>query len=364
MPTLVEIERIDRTTYTSLDAEIRRRHAPFIVTDIVPTWKAHALWDLSHLQRTIGHRTVRVGISQSRTFHYGDAALPKTRSKLMSFAVAAQRIAAHADTGAGERLYVMEQNGREKNSLPDIFPELADDYRIPEGVDAARMIQINLWVGARGNITPLHFDMANNFLAQIRGRKRLTLFDPGQSDALYPHGSRASIVNTSDVQPQAPDFARHPKFKEATPCECVLAPGEMLYLPPFWWHQVESLDAAISINFWWKARFEQCLHPMGIQSIYYHYDRGEPGDVSGVDASAFADLAALAACCLERGHKCAAVLFAKAHVEQLQHGDGARIAHAIEPWRELLSRAESGDESRLAHDEVARLLSRVSGRAG
>ena len=32
-----------------------------------------------------------------------------------------------------------------------------------------------------------------------------------------------------------------------------LKPGELLYIPPFWWHRVETLQASIGINTWSKA---------------------------------------------------------------------------------------------------------------
>ena len=39
-------------------------------------------------------------------------------------------------------------------------------------------------------------------------------------------------------------------------CACVrmrvLQPGEMLYIPPRWWHYVKSLSVSFSVSFWWK----------------------------------------------------------------------------------------------------------------
>jgi len=48
-----------------------------------------------------------------------------------------------------------------------------------------------------------------------------------------------------------PDYEKFPKFREARAWEGMLNPGEILYLPARWWHQVRSLQDAISVNFWW-----------------------------------------------------------------------------------------------------------------
>jgi hypothetical protein len=45
-----------------------------------------------------------------------------------------------------------------------------------------------------------------------------------------------------------PDFAKYPLFADAIGEECTLEPGEMLFIPVFYWHQVTSLDNSISCN--------------------------------------------------------------------------------------------------------------------
>ena len=44
-----------------------------------------------------------------------------------------------------------------------------------------------LLVGERGTVTPCHYDEQHNLYAQIRGKKRVTLFSPDQFASLYPH---------------------------------------------------------------------------------------------------------------------------------------------------------------------------------
>jgi hypothetical protein len=51
-----------------------------------------------------------------------------------------------------------------------------------------------------------------------------------------------------------PDFEMYPKFREALKAAqaAELEPGDALYIPPLWWHHVESLQACnILVNYWW-----------------------------------------------------------------------------------------------------------------
>jgi len=45
-------------------------------------------------------------------------------------------------------------------------------------------------------------------------------------------------------------WSQYPRVKQAKALEAVLGPGDMLYLPPMWWHYVEALDLSISVNVW------------------------------------------------------------------------------------------------------------------
>ena len=49
-----------------------------------------------------------------------------------------------------------------------------------------------------------------------------------------------------------PDTVKFPLFSKACWMECVLEPGQMLYIPPKCWHFVKSLDTSFSVSFWWE----------------------------------------------------------------------------------------------------------------
>lgn len=136
-----------------------------------------------------------------------------------------------------------------------------------------------IWLGNRIT-TPTHVDEWNNVACVVAGRRRFTLFPPEQVANLYvgpldfaPTGAAMSMVSLRD-----PDFTRYPKFRTALAAAqvAVLEAGDALFIPPLWWHHVESLEPFnVLVNYWWHdllgansnadSAFDALLH--GILSI-------------------------------------------------------------------------------------------------
>jgi lysine-specific demethylase 8 len=49
-----------------------------------------------------------------------------------------------------------------------------------------------------------------------------------------------------------PNHEAFPQFASLPFAECVLEPGQMLYVPPLWWHYVKGLTISLSVSFWWQ----------------------------------------------------------------------------------------------------------------
>lgn len=123
--------------------------------------------------------------------------------------------------------------------------------------DEADAPLISIWLGNR-TTAATHFDMSNNLACCLVGRRRFTLFPPDQIENLYPGpmeptpgGQVVSLVN-----PAAPDLERFPRFALAAEAGEVaeLEPGDVLFYPALWWHNVEALDDFNAmINYWWNA---------------------------------------------------------------------------------------------------------------
>lgn len=135
-----------------------------------------------------------------------------------------------------------------KRFLPGLFEKLMALKIMPWLKD----IDANLWVSPAGCSTVLHFDSSDNIILQLEGSKTVTLFDPYQSSSMYPHSGDSRIPHVSRLSFYTePDQTQFPLFKEAKLSIAEVNPGDMLFIPAFWWHYIVTKKNSVSINFWW-----------------------------------------------------------------------------------------------------------------
>jgi hypothetical protein len=105
------------------------------------------------------------------------------------------------------------------------------------------------WLGPARTVTPLHCDYDDNIFAQIWGTKRIFLAPPHHDEFLYTSEANA-ILFGSPFDPEAPDFEKFPLARQASMIECIVNPGDLLYVPAGWYHQVRALTFSLSANRW------------------------------------------------------------------------------------------------------------------
>lgn len=257
------IMRVDSPTREFFHQDFVSRNRPVIITGALKGSKVLSLWDADYFRSAIGVKEVQVEVSQTNYFPsiYGqDSAQIKRQTRQMSFGDCADAIS--LGNNAAEKFYISEE------LLADKFPVLAADVECPAFLDRGLHITNSFWFGSAETITPLHYDVVYNISAQVWGRKRFILFPPEQLPCLYPFPKRSKIAHFSQVNIERPDLVTFPKFKKTQPMECSLEPGEMLYIPPFWWHQVHSLDAAISLNYFWRLSWAKYLARPALRLAY------------------------------------------------------------------------------------------------
>lgn len=168
------------------------------------------------------------------------------RRGLVPMGNALERIRQLARGEGEERVYIQSA------PLNLHFPGLASGNSLP-GIDAAP----RAWIGNQ-SITPTHFDLDDNLVCMVAGHKRFILFPPEQTKNLYigPLEHTISGVPASMADIDRPDFVRFPRLHEALAAGQIaeLTPGDVLFVPYMWWHQVTS-DAPFNmqVNYWWNS---------------------------------------------------------------------------------------------------------------
>lgn len=209
---------------------------PVVIEGALSGWPALERWTPDYLKETVGDASVEY---QGGRTAASDFELAKDRHKrTMPFSAFIDQIC--ADDSGGNDAYITAYNSATNQSA--LAPLQNDLGRLDAYLTGAPGM---MWIGPGNTFTPLHFDLTNNLLIQIVGRKRILLIPPTQTRFMYHH--RHVFSDIHDLEDEAAVCA-HPLARNLTPYEVVLAPGEMLYIPIGWWHQVRSLDFSVMLT--------------------------------------------------------------------------------------------------------------------
>jgi hypothetical protein len=152
------------------------------------------------------------------------------------------------------------------------FPALRDDLKDIPFLPRGAVTSNSVWIGPARARTGLHQDLLDNCAVQIAGTKRFLLARPGtveRAGALstkYDTWARLSRVGIEEL---AADRGAGTGDEDFFFVE--LEPGDVLYVPAHWWHEVVNLDASILLSgffgsrrhvarLWTQVRLRDTLH--------------------------------------------------------------------------------------------------------
>jgi len=232
--TRARIETIERRcdpTPAELFAGPWASGTPFVVTDLVPRWPAFGRWSPADLRARFGDVEIEASTNREADPHY-DIRFSRhaERMRLDAFV---DRVLARPHSND---IYLIANNHNlERDRLAPLF----DDIVQPAYLDPSRVVGSSaLWFGPAGTITPLHHDTSNILLCQVSGRKRVYLVDPTEPALLARANGVYCELDVPDVREQLPDVRVF---------ELELAPGEALFIPLGWWHEIHALDVSITV---------------------------------------------------------------------------------------------------------------------
>lgn len=235
---LARVETLHRDAFVTSFLTAGR---PLLVAGAAATWPALRRWTWDRLVARFGEDEVDV---------FGDWFVPTGSARLAEF-VAESVAAAAPDVTRAYVRWSSRDRGGPGRWADGVFEALARDWRqpaflpqhgyvvpfapAPGGASAVTdpFPYRGLLLSGAGARTRLHVDpwASSAVLCQVSGRKRLVLHDPEQGERLV----RAAAAGARETD-------LPPAFEEE------LAPGDVLYIPPGWWHHATSLTASITIT--------------------------------------------------------------------------------------------------------------------
>ncbi|XP_059156601.1 tRNA wybutosine-synthesizing protein 5-like [Physella acuta] len=246
----MELSIFENITKEKFLSEIYPKREPVILRGINIGECIHK-WTLEYLASHGGHQEVKVHVSSScqmdfirKNFLY--RTLPFNDFVHRTF----EEHHKHFFIDPTEKYYLRALGEDPRKDAADIsvqFPQLAADLIVPKFYEDGKFFSSVFRIASKGVQLWTHYDVMDNLLIQIVGRKKVVLFHPRDVEYLYLNGDKSEILDV-----ECPDLQRFPNFALATPYHGYLEPGDVLFIPALWFHNMTYTEAGVAVNVFWR----------------------------------------------------------------------------------------------------------------
>ena len=231
----LQVSRVRDITLKEFKKKYLHKGIPVVLEGFAKEWGCTKEWNLESLSDRYGDDELTL-IDENHSS--GEYVLSKT---CLSDVLEAMRV---GDISKYSRF----------NRLLYDHPELIEDFDLNWMTKARNKFSsgktFQVFLGAKGSKTKLHAASEHNLFTQVFGQKHWYLISPKYDPVLRPLNLRAPYFHT-DFDPAKPDYDKFPAAKYMDIYECLLNPGDVLFNPPSYWHQIENPSASIGVGFRW-----------------------------------------------------------------------------------------------------------------
>lgn len=208
-------------------------------------------WNVDYLTKHAGDQEVKVHVSTNAQMDFINKNF-LYRSLPFSTLIKRAAVTTHQEFFIDENeVYYLRALGDDpRKDVADIhqqFPDLAKDITFPDFFPPERFFSSVFRIASKGLQLWTHYDIMDNILIQVTGHKRVVLFSPQEAENLYLDGDKSRVLDID-----SPDLTQYPKFAHAVRLEGRLEPGDILFIPALWFHNVISEEAGVAVNVFWK----------------------------------------------------------------------------------------------------------------
>ncbi|XP_039146607.1 jmjC domain-containing protein C isoform X2 [Dioscorea cayenensis subsp. rotundata] len=262
---------------------IEASNVPAVFVGVSRDWKAFSRWNpsnggLDYLEEQVGSATVEAMLSTSAPVFYGDLRRhERVPLSFSTFLTSCKLYLHHGDSSRNNSAFMaLSDPDKTQSTLLDSpdkiylaqvpillieskercpLENLMEDIRMPIFLKAKQMSAINLWMNRARSKSSTHYDPHHNLLCIIAGCKQVVLWPPSASPLLQLMPIYGEASNHSDCNIDNPDLVGNATAQSRMEYaqKIILHAGDALFIPEGWFHQVDSDDLTIAVNFWWKS---------------------------------------------------------------------------------------------------------------
>jgi hypothetical protein len=262
---MASVERVASLDRADFLRGYLERNRPVVLAGAIADWPALGRWDLDHLRAIAGHRAVQV-----EEYAREDPLTLWSRPGPRPNVVKTMRFGDYLDTLAEPRCHAYPRYYLVDLDIRHLLPELFAEVRLLGHLDASRLMMLNLYLGHDSASPPHYHQMTEAIISVVAGQKRITLYPPEDTRFLYPKPIYAVDYNQTTVDFSALDLDRFPLVRKTRPLECVLEPGDSLYIPVHWWHLVHGTGLHASVTHFWRGSLRQWNLRVGARTVVAH----------------------------------------------------------------------------------------------
>lgn len=236
-PNSMTIDRREKLSRAEFYLRYYLNNRPVIITGMMDHWPAMQKWNYDYLRDTVGDATVQVQMGRSKDPNY-ESNSPQLRQTMPM-----RQYVDMVEHAGNSNDFYMTANNRSSNrqALASLWEDIGG---LPEYLDSASHEDGFLWLGPKGTLTPFHHDLTNNFMAQVMGSKRVRMIPSCELPYMYNNFHCYTPVDGKEI-----NYEKYPMMKDVQIIDCVLNPGDVLFIPVGCWHHVEGLEASITVSF-------------------------------------------------------------------------------------------------------------------
>ena len=97
-----------------------------------------------------------------------------------------------------------------------------------------QIANLSVYMSDKGCLTNFHWDRSSGIIIQFHGRKRVWMVAPENDSFMISKDANRSISSCY----RRSRFTGREELPEVDHTSVIIGPGEALFIPPFWWHQV------------------------------------------------------------------------------------------------------------------------------